>query len=456
MLIIVIGAGEVGFNVAARLAREFKDIVVIDKDEQKLERVSELLDVRTLHGSGSSMSVLRKAEIERADILIAATDSDEVNMISCLVAGAQSRVPKKVARIRDPEYAANARIMGPDRLGIDLVINTDQEAVESILRILETHRAKEVVDLADGRLRMASFVADQSNPLTGKRLQELAAVFPNSHHLIVAAIVRGDSIVIPRGHDKIELNDLVYLLGSREAISEAFLSFDPENAKPPRRVMINGGNSLGLRLAQALEAKGVQVWVVDPSEERCEMLASELDRATVIKGDITSAELLRDEGGQRLDVFLSLTGDDERNILVSLLARRIGCRRVIALANRISYVSLAYQTGVDVVVSPSLIAINKILQYVRRGRVANVVSLPEGLAEVVEVEALETSDLVAAPLKELRLPKGILVGAVSRGEEVMVPTGETRIRPGDRVAMIVAADSLKLAEKVVSVKLDYW
>jgi len=455
MLIIVIGAGEVGFNVAAHLAREFKDIVVIDKDEEKLERVSELLDVRTLHGSGSSMTVLRRAEIHRADILIAATDSDEVNMISCLVAGVQSKVPKKVARIRDPEYATSARLMGPERLGIDLVINTDQEVVESILRILETLRAKDVVDLSEGRLRMASFVADDANPFTGKRLQELKSVLPDSG-LIVAAVLRGERAIIPRGDDRIQPNDLVYILGSPGAVSELFMSFDPGNARPLRRVMIYGGNSLGLRVALALESRGIQVWIVDPSEEKCELLASELDSATVIKGDLTSSDLMKDEGVHKLDAFLALTGQEEKNILVSLLARRMGCRRVIALANRVSYIPLAYQTGVDVVVSPSLIAINRILQYVRRGRIANVVTFPEGQAEVIEVEAMETSDLVAAPLKDLRLPRGILVGAVTRGQDVMIPKGETRIQPGDRVAMVVATDSIKLLEKIVSVKLEYW
>ncbi len=455
MFIIVIGAGEVGFNVAARLSREYKDIVVIDKDEEKLESVSDLLDVRTLCGSGSSMSILRKAEIHKADILIAATDSDEVNMISCLVAGIQSKIPKKVARIRDPEYATSARLMGPDRLGIDLVINTDQEAVDSILRILETHRAKDVVDLAGGRLRIASFVAEEENPFVGKRLKELRNILME-RGLIVAAILRGEQAVIPRGDDKIQLHDLVYLLGTPQAVSEVFLSFDPSNARPPRRVMIYGGNSLGLKVARALEGRGLQVCVVDPNEERCELLASELDNATVIKGDFTSSEIMKEEGVHKLDAFLALTSDEERNILVSLLGKRMGCKRVIALANRVGYIPLAYQTGVDVVISPSLIAINRILQYVRRGRVANVVTFPEGQAELLEVEALETSDLVATQIKNLGLPRGILVGAITRGEHVMIPTGDTQIQPGDRVVMVVASDSLKLLEKIVSVKLEYW
>ena len=455
MLIVVIGAGEVGFNVAARLAREFKDIVVIDKDQEKLERVSELIDVRTICGSGSSISVLRSAEIERADILIAATDSDEVNMVSCLVAGLQSRVPKKIARIRDPEYANNSRLMGPERLGIDLVVNTNREVVENIVRVLEVPWAKDVVDLADGRIRLASFVVDGSHLMTGRRLEDLRRSLPDPH-LVVAALIRGERAIIPRGEDKIEPNDLVYLLGTREAIGRVFHNPNTLESRPTRRAMIFGGSSMALEVAKGLEAKDVQVSIVDPSEERCEFLASQLDGATVLKGDFTSTDLMREEGVDRADVFMALTGEDEKNIILCLLAKRLGCRRVLALANRLQYVSLAYQGGVDVVVSPSVIAINKILQFVRRGRVANVVTLPEGQAEIIEVEALETSDLVSSPIKDLRLPRGILVGAVTRGQEVIIPTGDTRIDPGDKVAMVVSSDSLKLLERVVSVKLDYW
>lgn len=455
MYIIVIGAGEVGFNVAARLSREFKDIVVIDKDADKLERVSEILDVRTIYGSGSSMMVLRKAEIERADILIAATDSDEVNMVSCLVAGIQSRVPKKIARIKDPEYATNSRLMGPDRLGIDLVINTNREVADTIGRVLDLPGAKDVVDLSQGRLRLASFIASPESFVAGKRLEDIRSEFP-SLQIIVAAILRGERALIPKGGDKIEPHDIVYVLGTPNAVLEFFLKAVTEKLSSAKRAIIYGGNTLGLFVAKELEGKGLYLSIVEPDEQRCELLASELERATVIKGDLTSADLMREEGVERTDAFISLTGEDERNILLSLLAKRMGSRRVLALANRMQYMSLAYASGVDVVISPSLIAINKILQYVRRGRVASVVSLPEGQAEIIEVEALETSDLTSSKLRDLRLPKGILVGAVTRGDQVFIPTGDTRIEPGDKVAMIVSADSLKLLERVITVKLDYW
>jgi trk system potassium uptake protein TrkA len=454
--IVIVGAGEVGYNVARRLTREYRDITIIDKDEHKIENVSEHLDVRTIHGSGSSMAVLRKAGIDSAEILIAATDSDEVNMVSCLVAGIQSRAPKKIARIRDAEYATNSKILGPDRLGIDLVINTDEHVVRSILRILETPKATDVVDFADGKIRMASLVVEKRHPMAGKRLQDFRTVFPG-FDIVIAAIYRNNRVVIPRGNDSILERDVLFVLGASATISSLFAEFEGGGAVAPvRRVMIYGGGSVGLLLAKKLEERGVGVRIVEASEERCHVLASELDRATVLKGDLLSDDILKEEHLGNMDAFVAVTSDDENNILLALLAKRMGARRVVASLNRTAYSPLAYQTGVDVIVSPTLAAINKILQYVRRGKVANVVTLPEDQAEVIEVEALDTSDLVHSPLRKLKLPRGILVGAILRAGELIIPTGDTVILPGDRVAMVVANEAIKPFEKFLSVKLEYW
>ncbi len=455
MSIIIIGAGEVGYNVASRLSRERKDIVVIDKDEQKVHKVADTLDVHSILGSGSSMSVLRKAGIEAAEIVIAATDSDEVNMVSCLVAGVQAFVPTKIARIRDPEYANNTKILGPDRLGIDLVINTDQEVVNSVLRVLETHRATDVVDLVEGKLRMACFVADKGNPFTGQQLIGLKKIYPDMG-LVVAAIYRGNRVIIPRGNDTIADRDLVYVMGAPERVSRLLSSFPNSHPGPMKRVMIFGGGNVGLNLAKALEKRAVSTKIIDPREERCQFLAAQLEKATVLKGDFTSHEMLKEEGLGEMDAVVASTPDDENNILLCLLAKRMGARRTVACINRIAYSPLAYHTGVDVVVSPSLIAVNRILQYVRRGKIAQVVTLPEDQAEVIELEALETSDLVNKELRKLGLPKGMLVGAITRGDQLLIPDGDTVIQPGDKVAMVVASQALKDLERVTSVKLEFW
>lgn len=455
MSIIIIGAGEVGYNVAWKLSRERKDIVVIDKDETKIHRVSETLDVQAIHGSGSSMTVLRKAGIEKAEIVIAATNSDEVNMVSCLVAGAQAIVPIKIGRIRDPEYVSNMQILGKDRLDIDLIINTDQDMVASILRILETPGAMDVLDFANERIRMASFLADEGSPITGKQLTDLSNLYPEVR-VIVAAIYRDNQVIVPRGKDRILEKDLVFIMGEPSTISSLLSSLNSSHNSLLKRVMIFGGGNVGLNLAKSLEGRGVSTKIIEPSEERCEFLAAELDRTVVLKGDFTSQDLLEEEHVKEMDAFVAVTPEEEKNILISLLAKRMGAKRVVASINRTAYVPLAYQIGVDVVISPSLIAVNKILQYVRRGKIANVATLPDDQAEVIEIEALEPSDLINKPLKNLQLPKGVLVGAILRGAKLLIPNGETTILPGDKVAMVVATSAIQKLEKVVMVKLEYW
>jgi len=455
MSIIIVGAGEVGYNVAWRLSREHKEIVVIDKNEEKIQRISETLDVQTVHGSGSSMSVLRKAGIERAELVVAATDSDEVNMVSCLVAGVQAVVPIKIARIRDPEYATNELILGEDRLDIDLVINTDQEMVFSILRVLETPGATEVVDFAGGRIRMAGFLVDEKSPVNEKQLKELTKLYPDIR-VIIAAIYRGNKIIIPRGNDTITEKDLVFMIGEPATISDLISTLNSTKDTALRRVMIFGGGNVGFNLAKVLEGRGITTKIIEPSEERCQFLVAALEKTMVLKGDFTSHELLKEENVEDMDAFVAVSPEEEQNILLALLAKRMGANRVVASINRIAYSPLAYQTGVDVVISPSLIAVNKILQYIRRGKVATVATLPEDQAEVIEIEALETSDLVNKPLKMLNLPKGLLVGAILRGKELLIPNGETIIRPADKVAMVVASDAIEKLEKVMSVKLEYW
>jgi trk system potassium uptake protein TrkA len=455
MSIIIIGAGEVGYNVARRLSREREDIVVIDKDEEKIKRVSETLDVHAIQGSGSSMTVLRKAGIEKAEIVVAATDSDEVNMVSCLVAGVQAIVPIKIARIKDREYASNMLILGEDRLDIDLVINTDQEMVASIMRILETPGALDVVDFANERIRMASVFVEAGNPIIGKHMIDLKTLYPDLR-VIIAAIYRDNAVIVPTGKDKIMEGDLVFIIGEPSTIAILLVPFNCYHNSVLKRVMIFGGGNVGFSLAKILEAKGIHPKIIEPSEERCEFLASELDKTMVLKGDFTSQELLEEENISEMDAFVAVTQEEEKNILISLLAKRMGARRVVSSINRAAYLPLVYQIGVDVAISSSLIAVNKILQHIRRGKIANVVTLLEDQAEVIEIEALETSDLINKRLKDLRLPKGVLVGAIFRGEELLIPNGETTIFPGDKVAVVVASSAMKQVEKMVMVKPEYW
>lgn len=454
MGIIVVGAGEVGYNLAKKLSREGKEITVIDKDEDRIKRVAETLDVRTVLGSGSSLLDLKEAGIDKANMIIAVTNSDEVNMVCCLVASTKAVVPIKIARLRGKEYL-DPKLL--EKIDIDLVINPDEEAVKHLLRILPLPGARDVVEFAEGKVLAVGMVVERGSPIARKSLQELGREYPGG--VIVGAIYRNGSVIIPSGKDSLLEGDLVYFLGEKDSLLKVLPSLTGgTKAGFPSRVMILGGGNLGYLLAEALESRGISTKVVETDPDRCEFLASRLRKCMILKWDVEPyEELMKEQNIKEMDVFFALTPDEEKNILFALLAKTMGAKRVVASIHRISLIPIAYRTGVDAVVSPSLIAVNRILQFVRKGKILNVALLPEEQAEMIETMALETSDLVKGPIKDLDLPKGVLVGALLRGDgQVIIPRGETQILPGDKVILITASHSLKQLEKILMVKLEYW
>ena len=454
MSIIIIGAGEVGFHLAQRLSQEKKDVVVIDRDMEKIRRVQNTLDVQAIHGSGGSISLLRQAGISEASMLIAVTNSDEVNMISCLVAGVQDKVPKKIARVRDPEYNALFPLFDKEHLDIDLVINPDHEVVDLILKLMEVPGAVDVVDFADGKVRMVGIPLLSDSPMVGKSLAEIAALYPHSGILIVA-VQKGDRVFIPKGPDVIRANDLLFMVMARDKMQEA-LESSGHRRPPIKRVMILGGSLIGMELADTLEDQDIQVKIIEQSEDRCQEIAEKCDHALVLRGDATYQDLLIEENAAEMDTFIAVTEDEETNVMISLLAKKMGVRRVITLVNKVGYSPLVHSIGVDVVVSPRLAAVNKIMQFLRRGKILSISSLPEENAEAFEAVAMETSDIVGRPLRETEFPKEAIVGAIVRGPEVIIPDGSTVIQPGDRVMIFALTSAIKEVEKALMVKLEYW
>jgi trk system potassium uptake protein TrkA len=454
MSIIIIGAGEVGYHLAQRLSREKKDVVVIDRDLEKIRRVQNTLDVQAVHGSGGSISLLRQAGISEASMLIAVTNSDEVNMISCLVAGVQDKIPKKIARVRDPEYSALFPLFDKEHLDIDLVINPDHEVVDMILNLMEVPGAVDVAHFADGKVRMVGLPVISESPMVGKSLAEIAALYPRSGILIVA-VQKGERVFIPKGHDVITANDLLFMVMARDKTREA-LESSGHRRPPIRRIMILGGSLIGMDLAENLEKRDFQVKIIEQNEDRCRQIAERCDRALVLRGDATYQDLLIEENVAEMDTFIAVTEDEETNVMISLLAKKLGVRRVITLVNKVGYSPLVHSIGVDVVVSPRLVAVNKIMQFLRRGKILSISSLPEENAEAFEAVALETSDIVGRPLRELEFPKDAIMGAIVRGPEVLIPNGSTVIQPGDRVMIFALTSAIKDVEKALTVKLEYW
>lgn len=452
MKIIIIGAGEVGFNIAQKLSEEGQDVILIDKDPEKVRRITEELDVGALLGSGTSPKVLTEAGLKEADLLIAATNSDETNIIACLLAQNMNQLMHKVARIRNEEYLEHRQIFNPKVLGIDHIINPQSAMVENILSLMEVPGAVEVIDFVGGKVKLIAFSITHDSPLAGQRLRSLTK---NETKILIGAIVREDRVIVPRGEDTIEPDDLIYVVTSQEQVSYTLSKFDIDKEEL-RRVVIVGAGQTGRALARALEAKKIHTKIIEKDEVVCEELAEELDKVTVIHGDGTAKGLLQEEAVEGADFFVVLTGDEENNILISLLAKGLGVKQTITRVNKLSYIPILSAIGIDTVVSTRLSAVKAILQYIRKGKIFSVTPIKGEYAEAIEAEALETSEIVGAPLKKVKFPKGTILGGIVRNEQVIIPRGDTVVRPGDRLVIFALRGAVPKLEKLLTVKLDYF
>ena len=448
MRIVIVGAGEVGFHIAERLAFENKEVVVVDKSPEALRRVSEHLDVQTVEGSGSSPGVLERAGLKESDILLAVTDSDEANLIVCFFARSIAPKALKVARIRNEEYSA---YLGRDGLlDISLVINPDVEVVNSILRIVNAPGAVEVNEFADGRISMVGKRLPAESILCGISLAQLPEV-TDGVRVIVAAVLREERLIIPRGTDSLNCGDLVYFVCETKDLNRVLPIFGSQ-AGLIRDVMIVGGGKIGLRLAQELERRNVGVKLVEKSLTRSQDLAATLNRAIVLHGDGTDHEILTQENVGAMDMVIALTGDEETNVLASLLARRLGSKRAMVRVNKLAYIRLVQAMGIENIVSPRLSAIHSILRHIRSGRIISTASIKGEDAEVLEAMALEGSDIVGRPLKNVKFPREALLLTIVRAGEVVIPHGETVIRPQDRVIVLSSRQALPKVERVLAGK----
>lgn len=452
MKIIIVGAGEVGFHIAQKLSEENQNVVLIDKDPKKIKRIAENLDVQAIMGVGTSPQVLRNSGIKEADMLIAAADSDEVNLMSCLLARNLNPYLLKMARIRNLEYFEEKDLFGPDFLGIDHIINPDSVMVESILRLMEAPGASEVIDFVGGRVKLIGFTVPEGSPFAGHKLVSFKGI---EEKLLVGAIVRGDQVLIPRGNDIIQVDDLAYVVVKNDDLERILELFNPMET-PLRRVLIVGAGQTGTALATALDQTKIKTKIIDKNSERCAALAENLERVIVINGDGTDRDLLQEQNVAGMDFMVSITGDEESNVLISLLSKGLGAKKTITRISKLSYLPLVSAIGIDTIVSPRLSAVRAILQHIRRGKIITVAPLKGEHAEAIEAEALETSEIVNAPLSNVRFPKGAIVGAIVRDEEIIIPRGDSIIRPKDRLIIFALQQIIPKLEKLLTVKLEYF
>ena len=451
---MIVGAGEVGYHIASRLARENKDVVVIDRNPDALRRVSENLDVQVVQGSGSSPIVLEEAGIKSAEILLAVTNHDETNLVACLMADILSPSTRKMARIREADYDQCYEQLHSSAPHIDTVINPEIEVVKTIDRLMQVPGAVDVNDFAEGRIKFVGIKLEPTARLAGVQLSELPSMLGENRPLI-AAIVRDEKIIIPRGEDRLLAGDLVYFISEESKLLNTLDVFD-KRSEPLKRLLIVGGGRIGQRLTTLLDQRPVSTKIIEKKPDRCNILAQRLNKVVVLCGDGSDQGLLTEANIQETDVVITLTNDDETNILVSLLAHRMGARKTITRVSKFGYFSLMTTIGIEQIVSPRLSAINSILQHIRKGQVISDISIKGEEAEVMEAVALETSEIVSKPLKRIAFPKGAMVAGIIRQEEIIIPTGDSVIEPDDRVIIFATRKAVPGIEKLLAVKLEFF
>ncbi|CAA6820290.1 MAG: Trk system potassium uptake protein TrkA [uncultured Thiotrichaceae bacterium] len=437
MKVLILGAGQVGCSVAEVLAREDNDVTIVDTDVAVLRELREKLDVRTEVGQASYPRVLERAGIEDIDMLIAVTNSDEVNMVACQVAFTLYRTPTKIARIRSSHYLQHPRLFLQEALPIDVLISPEQLVTDHVFRLISHPGALQVLNFADGKVQLVGVKALAGGALIGNKLLDMYEHMPGIKASIAAIFRKGKALKIKKD-TVVEVSDEVFFVASPKHI-RAIISEMRRLDKPYKRIIIAGGGNIGNRLARLLEEAKYQVKIIENNTERASKLAERLDKTIVLEGDASDEDLLIEENIENTDVYIAVTNDDEANILSSMLAKRLGARRVMSLINRMSYAELV-ERNIDLAISPQQITIGALLTHIRRGDIVAVHSLRRGAAEAIEVVAhgdKKTSRVVGRRISEVKLPPSTIIGALVRGDLVLMLDDNPVIEAGDHIIMFL-------------------
>jgi trk system potassium uptake protein len=437
MKIIILGAGQVGTTVAETLAGEANDITVVDHDVKKLDALKDRLDIRTIHGNASFPCVLEKAGANDADLLIALSSSDEINMFACQVAYTLFHTPHKIARVRSPEYIEHSKLFDRKAVPIDEIISPHQEVTNHITRLIKHPTALQVVNFADSLVQLVGVKAVEGGPLVGHALSTLRQHIPNVDTR-VAAIYRQNSSILPQGDTVIEAGDEVFFIAAKGDIRQV-MSELRSLEQHYKSIMIVGGGNIGARLASQLE-NDYQIKLLERNPARCEQLSVSLDKTIVLQGDASNDELLLDENIKNVDLFCALTNNDEANIMASLMAKKLGAAKVMTLINNPAYVDLMQGGDIDIAFSPQQITVSRLLRHVRQGEIVNVHSLRHGAAEAIEVVVkgdLRSSKVVGRALEDIPLPKGTTIGAIVRDGEVIIAHHDVVIKSEDHIILFL-------------------
>ncbi len=446
MKILIVGAGQVGFFLCERLSLEGHEVTLIDRDETHLRQVQERLNVMGISGNGASAEILEQADIKDTDIFIAVTNMDEVNILACLLAREYS-VKTRIARVKNIEYRSHGAILSKEKLGIDLLINPADEVADEMVKIACRSGAFDVAEFVEGKIQFLGYRIDESSPLCDVTMRELGEL-RGMYQFVVTAITRNETTIIPRGEDKIQAGDSIFLFApTKDLPSIQYLLQPKEKKKRVPRVFILGGSKVGVRIAAQLEKQNFDVRLVDHDEQRCHKVSAQLKKTMVINAEGTDIHSLLEEGIDHADLFISVTGKDETNILCALLVKQHGASRTLALVNAPELLNLAPSLGIDACVSPRLSAAGAILKYVRRGGVISLATIEGSNSEVLEFAVKNGSSSIGIALKDLKFPAGAIIGAIVRKSSYEIATGESTLQQGDRVVVFALPEALSKVEK---------
>ena len=456
MKIIILGAGQVGGSLALSLANEANDITLVDTDMSVLRDIQDRADLRTIMGEASHPSILEHAGAEDADMIIALTNSDETNMVACQVAYTLFHTPTKIARIRAVEYMNYGELFVQEALPVDVLISPEHLISQYIQRLIEHPGSLQVLDFADGKVKLVAMRAVRDGPLVNKALDEIWELMPETEAKVVALYRDNNSVVLSRD-TVLQAGDEVFFLASAEN-AIALTTHLRGTGKPYKRVLLAGGGNIGFHLAEFLENK-YQVKIIERDSERTSFLSESLDKAIVLQGDAADQDMLLEENIENMDVFCALTNDDEANILSAMLAKRLGANKVLSLINRPSYVELVESGIIDIAISPQQITLGTLLAHVRKGDMVAVHSLRKGAAEAIEVVVHgdeKTSNVVGRRIDQINLPSGATIGAIAREDEVLIADADVTIQAEDHVIMFLADKTgVKETERLFQVSATF-
>lgn len=437
MRVIIVGAGKVGFNIAQMLSVEEHDVVIIEKNEERLQIVEDHLDIQTICGSGSNCEVLKEAGVREAKMFISVTEADELNIVACALAK-QYGVPKTIARIRNPEYVESDRCISLSNMGVDLIINPERITALEIVKLLENPEVRDIEYFANGQIQMAELKIEEGFPMHGQKIHQ----YDSPGQFLIVAVIRNGRLIVPGGDDVILPGDRVFIMSRTKDMRKVEKLFLTVQTSAIEYVVILGGGLIGYYLARELERKNYIVKVIEKDKKNCKEFAELLNHTLVINGDGTDIDLLMEENIGQADAFVAVTGDDKLNLLVCLIAKELGAKKTLVQIRRSDLIPLIDHVNIDRVISPRMFTAGEILRFIRRGDVFSVTVLGDSSAEMIELTIPPDAPVVNKALKNIKLPKGTLVGAIMRSEQVLIPAGKDTVQAGDRLTLFTVPDNV--------------